>query len=453
MIRRRHVVALFIVAPLLVSLGGCGIGQRIQDWLAKPVEDPIQRREKSVSMQTVEEEEPPPREDFSDYEARPIPSGPGAPTNASWAPVREKWLRRISTDLYREMGMRDPRWDSEAEALLEAYVKIDGCQPDKPTVDEYEKLADAAMDAECPDPLVRMVAGKAFFLAERYEDAYAHIFRQSPPGAPDYPEWATLAEDVVGWQLHCRLHPEEEDFIKGSYQAFKARLGKALRETEFSGKQPRAVFHWLEHRFNRMDEHQFAPMLEALQTLEGREGVDEWLVHTILGCLELKTAFAARGGSFAAEVSERGWEGFNQHLPQARRHLVKAWKLNPDRPEPACMMIQVITGESGCAPAGRAWFDRAVAAEMDHLASYGALMWQQMPRWGGSHEQLLSLAEDCMETKRYDTGVPAMAYTIARTIAVRDGATDSWDTRGSMTGCRRCSEATSPHRIPTSATR
>lgn len=428
MFRRSHTVALLLALLVTLSLSGCGIGRRVVDWVAKPEwkiheEEQARKAQRLAARQPAprKEEPAPPREDFSNYQPKPIPSGPDVRTDRDFEPIRLKWLKRISIDLYREMGMRDAGWDKQAEALLEAYAQIKGCQHEKPTIREFEALADAAMATECPDPLVRATAGEAYFLAKRYEDAYEHIFFPDPPDVPDYPDITLVPRHAVGWQLHCQLGAHQQ-YLMGSHQVFASSLASALREMEFEGEEVRAVYCWLEHMMDEMQEEQYAMVLERLQDCVEDPNVDPWLIHTIMGYLEWGAAWCARGSSFANEVTDKGWEGFKEHLPLAREHLARAWKLHPDWPEPAGMMAGVITGESGASPDGRAWFDRAVAAEMDHVPAYDALIWQLMPRWGGSHDEMWALAEECLATKRYDTATPWMAFAIAAMIAQRDGA-------------------------------
>lgn len=423
----RHATVTVLVSLVVIALGICGCN------LLRPDAEPDARPMPGPRPQTAPpaapaapaaQVEPLPREDFSKYEPKPIPSGPDAKTDADFEPIRMKWARRISIDLYRERGMRDPRWDKEAEALLEAYAQFEGCGSDKPTIKEFAQLADALVETECPDPLVRLAAGSAFFLAKRYEDAYANVFCPNPPGGPDHPDIAMVPKHALGWQIHCQVNPDQTGHIDGSYSVFRSNVRSGISETELTGDEPRAVYHWLEHKMDEMERRRYAEMAEDIRRLQDRSEVDPWLLNMILGYLELNVAWEARGGGFATEVSEAGWEGFDAHLTAAGNHFMTAHDLHPEWPEAAALMVQVSTGEEGASRAGRAWFDRAVAAQMDFADAYSGLVWQLMPRWGGSHKQLWELATECMETKRYDTEIPWRALEIAETIVIRDGATD-----------------------------
>ncbi len=134
----------------------------------------------------------------------------------------------------------------------------------------------------------------------------------------------------------------------------------------------------------------------------------EWARLTLQGAIEVRKAWAERGSGYAHTVTPQGWEGFGKHLDLARAALVKAWKLRPDLPYAASQMIEVTMGGG---PGGdgslRDWFDRAVAARFDHMEAYDAFIWALLPRWGGTHEQIIACGLACARTRRFDTDVPA----------------------------------------------
>ncbi len=51
----------------------------------------------------------------------------------------------------------------------------------------------------------------------------------------------------------------------------------------------------------------------------------------------------ARGGGYANTVTKEGWQGFSEHLAQARSDLTDAWNLHPDFPLAPCRMIYCVT--------------------------------------------------------------------------------------------------------------
>ncbi|MEM6391947.1 MAG: hypothetical protein AAF797_04175 [Planctomycetota bacterium] len=141
--------------------------------------------------------------------------------------------------------------------------------------------------------------------------------------------------------------------------------------------------------------------------IELEPGADPWITHTIRGVHEVDTAWEKRSGRFAHAVNEEQWAGFREYLSKARQTLITATKHEPGYPEPFTELIAVAMGGQALGrESERFWFDRAIAAQIDHIPAWHALMWATRPRWGGSHEQMLALGEEALATGRFDTRVP-----------------------------------------------
>ena len=83
------------------------------------------------------------------------------------------------------------------------------------------------------------------------------------------------------------------------------------------------------------------------------------------GEYQIIEAWKARGGGYADTVADKGWQGFREHLAQARKCLTEAWRLRPDLPMAPSRMIYVSLGDSDIGEM-RLWFDRTVAAQLDY---------------------------------------------------------------------------------------
>lgn len=140
--------------------------------------------------------------------------------------------------------------------------------------------------------------------------------------------------------------------------------------------------------------------LEALKDPSRR-----WLRLTLEGTRQVVLAWDARGDGWSNEVSPKGWAEFGQHLAIAGEDLEAAWKLHPERPAPAVGMIPVAMGRSD----GKAmvtWFERAIQGQIDHDKAWSNLMWGLRPRWLGSAEEVMTLGEAALATRRFDTNIP-----------------------------------------------
>lgn len=145
-------------------------------------------------------------------------------------------------------------------------------------------------------------------------------------------------------------------------------------------------------------------------------GPEHRWTHLVLeGERQVALAWQARGGGYAGTVTSGGWEGFREGLAKARAAFTEAWELRPDRAQPAARMIYVAMGESREQDM-RLWFDRALALRIDHLGAWRSLRFALYPRWHGSHEAMLKLGVEALNTRRFDTTVPGQFYDIVGDI-------------------------------------
>jgi len=132
---------------------------------------------------------------------------------------------------------------------------------------------------------------------------------------------------------------------------------------------------------------------------------DPWIVHMLTGQAYVARAWHHRGGEWAYKVTPEGWKLFGENLEKAAEEFAAALKLHAEWPEASACMIQVAMGGAS-EQTPQAWFDQAVAAELDYMPAYAKLRWALRPRWGGSHEALYQFGCSCADTRRYDTMVP-----------------------------------------------
>jgi hypothetical protein len=154
------------------------------------------------------------------------------------------------------------------------------------------------------------------------------------------------------------------------------------------------------------------------QMLEQTSACPRWFADLIRGQCEIKNAWKVRGSGYADSVTEQGWRGFEAHLAKAKEKLESSWTLNPKSPYAATEMITVVMG-AGDTPITdcRLWFDRAVAARLDHYPAYDKLLWALRPRWHGSHGAMLKFGETCLDTGRFDTQVPQYYAKAVRDVS------------------------------------
>jgi hypothetical protein len=138
------------------------------------------------------------------------------------------------------------------------------------------------------------------------------------------------------------------------------------------------------------------PFAEQLLPFYAASKAPVWARQVLVGQCEVRLAWRARGDGFAGTVKAEGWRGFEQHMVKARDAFNEAWRLRPDRPEAAAMMIEVAMAEHAAkGETTRLWFDRSTAAQCDYLVAYQKLSFSLRPRWGGNPVKMAAFALAC----------------------------------------------------------
>ncbi len=87
------------------------------------------------------------------YQAKPLPAASKARTARQEGQAYLAFLVARMSGAYREFGRRDPAWDAEAIAFLEASAQVFADAPGAPTARELLAAGDAAARRGCRDPL------------------------------------------------------------------------------------------------------------------------------------------------------------------------------------------------------------------------------------------------------------------------------------------------------------
>jgi hypothetical protein len=103
--------------------------------------------------------------------------------------------------------------------------------------------------------------------------------------------------------------------------------------------------------------------------------------------------------------------------------------MHPDRPEAAAHMVTVAMAGHAANGDARHWFEQAINAQVDYDAAWVNYRQSLLPRWGGSHEEMLELGRLALATGRFDTDVPHRYYYQLWSIA--------WDSDGDWGAVRR----------------
>lgn len=362
---------------------------------------------------------------------RPLPKDAKFEASIDNSDNRVDWYRKIFVDSFRRECQFDAQSKQEIEAFLHSYCL---------------SLAEIPVP---PDATQLVNRGLAALPAGKWEPAASAalatlLFQRGGPG------------DLA--QAMTRLDAAEKDFAKMHYPPeltaqFKlylaslylnrikqdpektARDGRVRIEQsadDFSQAASRADLTNFDRQMlvrivNKQFNPQTLPMCRYLVVARLRQEpkVDPWVRHVVLAREHFRLGWVARGNGFANTVSQEGQRHFRRQLNFAAFHAVSAWKLRPELPEPAALMIAISMAGSRAADEGtRFWFDEAVRADLFCAESYERYSWALRPRWGGSCEEMLSLAQECLDTERFDTRLPLQCLMISLNVKEELG---SWD--------------------------
>lgn len=286
-------------------------------------------------------------------------------------------------------------------------------------VQTYRALAQEGaqvIEAGCKDPLVRLWYGQMLFRSKQDEAAEPYLMGVYAWDKNNYADiHAFLAFNALARIAERRGDPRPDEATKHMGTALCA-FYFAVKNKEFSEDESQLAFRWLDDDSENTYTDKYGIVLNYLQQ---QSGVDPWLMNMMNGSREIELAWKARGTGWAKDVSEENWKIFAEHLTKARNFIMKAWQAHPERPEAAAAMMRITrAGHGNTGETVRTWFDRAVRFQMDYPDAYFEMVIALMPRWGGSHEEMLAFGHECLATGRFDTDVPLFYLNAMRKIAV-----------------------------------
>lgn len=130
-----------------------------------------------------------------------------------------------------------------------------------------------------------------------------------------------------------------------------------------------------------------------------------WIKEVHLAVKHRNIAWLHRGGGWASTVEKSAWQEFRDNLSKAEAHAREAIRLQPDSILAHKVLLNVV-GPRADAETLRSCFENTIALCFDSPQPYRTYLNFSGPRWGGSQETQLAFAAECVDTERWDTGVP-----------------------------------------------
>jgi hypothetical protein len=327
-------------------------------------------------------------------------------TSATYDTQLREWMAQKLQSEFQAHGNKAAPWAADLATFYPAFTKnLVGQFADEAEAERLDAQAAALAKAGCDDPVFLACQARIGIARKRLRQAEIALRPLSATiAAAGYPPFCSFLPLL--WHRRAAL---ESGVNRPPPPEFAATAIAAATDPAFAGDgrliyvrsvlpEDRAVYALAAERFAKPD-----------------SGVDPWIKALVIGRAEIGKGWEARGAGWAGDVQPEGWEKFAEHLARAREQLTKAHELHPEYPDAAAEMITVSLGDRS--DEERLWFDRAVEAQFDHEPAYRQLgVTALLPRWGGSHEQMLEFGRHCLASGRFDTFVPAFILDVALAI-------------------------------------
>ena len=210
-----------------------------------------------------------------------------------------------------------------------------------------------------------------------------------------------------------------EDPMNESLAYWSSNAGNALQSD---------YFVWLDRKFEQWNDPEvrtvdgkwrldaFINIIEGIG-VQGRwdaiyKNIQEWKEHSpglpgppIVESLYWDAyAWSARGGGYASEVTETGWELFKERLAKAEKVLLASKSYASDNPLWYYQYIKVAVGLGWDKPQLLKLFLEAISKEPEFYQKYFIAAAAMSPKWGGSYELMDKVATSSAEFTRKQEG-------------------------------------------------
>lgn len=331
-------------------------------------------------------------------------------------------FRATQADQYSQKTKDPESIRPAANELLKLWAGIDVNSPDPSVLSQIGTMAQEAVAAGSSDPLISL-------LALRYQSE--PLDESAQKQLAELPEQLTAA----GYSSMFRLMTQVYRFVNlKPDDAMNRRLlvKEVIKDfvrysDEFSSDKRLDRINWfnlynLAQLFN-VDEREL-----LYRRLMISELTSPYLLHMAAGNYYQAKASNTRGGNFASEVATDAWPAIERDYSAASLHFRRAWLLRPDLPHAAGGMSSIANvnpRDEHWSP--RDWFELACRAEFDFLPVYSSMKNALLPRWGGSHEEMIEFGIECAATKAFETPVPYMLTEIIMQIDKETSGGTTWE--------------------------
>ena len=247
-----------------------------------------------------------------------------------------------------------------------------------------------------------------------------HTRRAEPMNAPVSEEFIGIADDLLDIARRMEearydhyttgaVYIRAAEFLRGAPVDSRQResdarargldlLLRAARLESVPPEQQEFVATRIAHHAFKYSALEHDDRVKLIDDILADPRADHWIAHWAAGELYSKAAWDIRGSGYANTVTNEQWQGFYRELAKSYQHLVRAWELHPERPEPIAKLISLTMAHQFEDERHEGfWFEQATAARQDLIDTYENLAWAMLPRWGGTPAHLRAIIEHAIE--------------------------------------------------------
>ncbi len=318
---------------------------------------------------------------------------------------RRDWTLQALQDGYRATGRTNALWDSKVQAVFGEYADY------RLTMTNWSALqaALAAVDTDCNDPMVQYIRARYREKVSPQEKVALEFLRVDEAMIrskyhPFFKFYAGLrAVEAADIRDHSRIvwtSVNLEDLARDTNAPVDDVIGAATL--------------WLEQSYSKDWTAHVTSDLDGI--LERNWGqTEQWF--RFRGFTEVRRAWGERGTGFAGKVTDKGWQGFREHLDEAEKYLMKAWQMNSNKAETAYLMMKVELGQGQGRARMETWFNHAMALAPAYYGAAELMSFYLEPRWYGSEAKSLTFARSCVASDKWSGNVPLVLANLHHSLA------------------------------------
>ncbi len=334
---------------------------------------------------------------------------------------RLEWNRRTLEGAYDRVGKKDPRWDKAAHQALDLAARMFAQQFDpilQPS--DVHTPAKKAVDAGCDDPLINYLYARTSVgvnFPGKEEQTRRLQAAEVAMSASAYPPCRRavaieMATQQKAWKPN--ITAEERREVEQKLEAILDLLPRSVADDSRNVDWEELWYGGI-NSVIAMHKQLLGDYKAAFDRVNARlakvSGI-EALRLTVKGHFQIQWGWEARTTEFAPNVTEEQFRIFHERLQEARTALNEAWRLKPDEPHVAQLMLTVEKGiGEGDRKAMETWFERAMKADgNDQQACWSKLDWLD-PKWygGDTPDEMMAFGKACGATKNWHTGITLLA--------------------------------------------